>query len=296
MDFRQAFIDSLLTNTTLTKSISILDYLPNSVPANENVRHLPYLQAYGRIQPVFPYYYEISSLASYCLLYTEHGAGSLIIKKHNYAMPPDTLAFIDCNETHRIEIRQSPWSYTVFFISRELIPSLYDDIAGFGYVHRLSCESDIPNMMKQLMKLSAHGRTSFMQSKIILDMLLEIIIEQDRENRMTSHIPEYLIQIKYNFDTNYQTDFSLDYLEKEYHISKYRICREFGKQYNRSPIQYLNYRRFEAAKETLISTDKRIHEIGQMVGFENTNLLIRLFKKYTGVTPQNYRKKQLSVT
>jgi YesN/AraC family two-component response regulator len=46
----------------------------------------------------------------------------------------------------------------------------------------------------------------------------------------------------------------------------------------------------EAVKEALVATDKRINEIGRMVGYENTNHLIRLFKKYTGVTPSNYRK------
>ena len=46
----------------------------------------------------------------------------------------------------------------------------------------------------------------------------------------------------------------------------------------------------EAAKEALLNTDKKIVEIGRMVGFENPNSFIRNFEKCTGVTPLEYRK------
>ena len=55
-------------------------------------------------------------------------------------------------------------------------------------------------------------------------------------------------------------------------------------------IKYLNRIRIEKAKELLISTDEKIVEISQMVGIENTNHFIRLFKEKTGVTPLTYRR------
>jgi len=56
-------------------------------------------------------------------------------------------------------------------------------------------------------------------------------------------------------------------------------------------MQYLNDIRIKVAKEALISTDKRVNEIGRMVGFDNTNNFIRIFRKKTGATPLNYRKR-----
>lgn len=52
----------------------------------------------------------------------------------------------------------------------------------------------------------------------------------------------------------------------------------------------MNRIRIEKAKELLISTDEKIVEISQMVGIENTNHFIRLFKEKTGVTPLTYRR------
>jgi AraC-like DNA-binding protein len=40
----------------------------------------------------------------------------------------------------------------------------------------------------------------------------------------------------------------------------------------------------------LLSGDKRIHEIANEVGYENTNHFINLFKKETGLTPAAYRR------
>ncbi len=73
-------------------------------------------------------------------------------------------------------------------------------------------------------------------------------------------------------------------------MSRYRLCREFVKYFNESPIQYLNQKRIVMAKELLTQTDKRVNEVGQIIGFENTNHFIRLFKQKTGVTPLEFRR------
>ncbi len=81
----------------------------------------------------------------------------------------------------------------------------------------------------------------------------------------------------------------MEELEEQYHISKYRICREFSAAFGLPPLKYLNKRRIEAAQNLLLSGDKRIHEIAADVGYENTNHFINLFKKETGLTPLVYR-------
>lgn len=293
MDFCQAFLDSLHTNAALTKSISIQDYLPKAIVSESKVPGgLPCVLAYGSVAASYPYYYEISGLNAYCLLISESGSGSLSVDGNTYALTTDTLAFFDCTVRHRIDIRQSQWNYRVFFIAGSSVSSLYRLITdNHGNLHRLSPESAIPSMIHKFYdQLTKNEDATFLHMKFIFDILLEVVLEIKRQEKDTANFPDYLIKIKHNFDTNYQNSFSLDMLEREYHISKYRICREFSQAFDLSPIQYLNYKRIEAVKEALISTDKRINEIGRMVGFENTNHLIRLFKKYTGVTPLNYRK------
>jgi len=299
MDFHQSFLNALQTNTSLTKTFSIQSYLPKSISAPKViVENLPYVQAYGNIVSTYPYYYDISNLNCYCLLYTESGVGALTFDVRSYVLAPDTLAFIDCREKHRIEIKQSPWNYKVFFIEGNPVPFLHHTLVdNYENLHTFLSGSGIPNMLQKFYtQLDKNSEKTFLQAKFIIDILLEVILEKNRLEESDTHIADYLVEIKHNFDSNYQNSFSLDALEKEYHISKYRICREFTEYFDASPIHYLNHKRIEVAKEVLINTDKRINEIGRMVGFENTNHFIRLFKQQTGVTPLVFRKQPPALT
>ena len=46
-------------------------------------------------------------------------------------------------------------------------------------------------------------------------------------------------------------------------------------------------------KKILLTTDFSIHEVSSMIGYENTNHFINLFKKYVGSTPGKFRQKAL---
>lgn len=292
MNFQQSFLNSLKSNVALTKSISLMNYLPKTIKAASGIEeNLPYVQAYGDIQSAYPYYYELADLDSYCLVYTENGAGILTMNNLSSLLLPGTLALINCKELHRIEIKQSSWKFKIFFIKGNTIPFLYETIEKNGIVITFPLGSAVPNMIQKLyLELDKSEESTLILSKFILDILFEVVLENNRLSEGNTTLPDYLIQIKERFDSSYQKSFSLELLEKEYHISRYRICREFTKYFETSPIQYLNHRRIAVAKEALLQTDKRINEIGQMVGFENTNHFIRLFKQQTGVTPLEFRK------
>lgn len=55
-------------------------------------------------------------------------------------------------------------------------------------------------------------------------------------------------------------------------------------------LTYIQKVRINEAKELLKSTDLTLEEIGKRVGCNNSVSLVRLFKKYEGITPTAYRK------
>lgn len=58
-----------------------------------------------------------------------------------------------------------------------------------------------------------------------------------------------------------------------------------------SPLQYVTKVRMEKAKELLYSDINKISEIAELVGFENVYYFSNTFKKYYGLSPLNYIKK-----
>ncbi len=102
-------------------------------------------------------------------------------------------------------------------------------------------------------------------------------------------MPKHVMDMKNILDHNYSKKITLDYLESEFGISKYRLCHDFSRYMGIPPLQYLNHRRLEAARLLLLQSDECVHRIGEKVGIPNTNHFIRLFERSFGTTPQKYR-------
>lgn len=293
MNFRNQFIDSLNSSYILSPNDSVEKFIPFEVTTSESCEKcLPYIQALDRFQVSAPYHYKLSNLNSYCLIQTESGAGSLVLDGRTYDLVSGTIAFIDCRTRHDINIKNSPWHYNVIFANGISIDHLYGFITADNVsVHNYPIYSKIPKMITDIYSTKCAGAMEeIVRSKLLLDLIVEISIEKWKLTTSEKSIPDYLVKMRYSLDTLYSKSLTLDYFEQELHISKYRLCREFSYYFKKSPIQYLNKVRIDSAQTLLLTTDKRINEIGQMIGIENTNHFIQLFKKETGVTPLYFRK------
>ena len=68
------------------------------------------------------------------------------------------------------------------------------------------------------------------------------------------------------------------------------FCRFFRKITHRSPIDYLNYYRIEAACIRLAQGDESITEIALATGFNDISYFIKTFRRYKGISPLKYQK------
>lgn len=74
-------------------------------------------------------------------------------------------------------------------------------------------------------------------------------------------------------------------------VSKSECCRCFKRAAGLSPIEYLmKYRITESTKYMHRKTHESISEIAGAVGFNNTSYFNKVFKKYMGCTPTEYRQ------
>ena len=96
------------------------------------------------------------------------------------------------------------------------------------------------------------------------------------------------------FNENYNKPISIEQYAQEHLMSVNWFIHSFKEVMNVPPMQYIVSLRIAAAKGYLENSDKNINEISNIVGYENALYFSRLFKKYTGMTPSEYKKKNKS--
>lgn len=104
-------------------------------------------------------------------------------------------------------------------------------------------------------------------------------------------------------DTNIAITKCVDYIDKNYRepvtmeklcevsgVSKQYLCRLFRNTLDTRPMEYIAKRRIQSAKELLTGTKMSIEEIVEETGFCDSSYFCKLFKRYEGITPTQFRK------
>jgi AraC family transcriptional regulator of adaptative response / methylphosphotriester-DNA alkyltransferase methyltransferase len=108
---------------------------------------------------------------------------------------------------------------------------------------------------------------------------------------------EWVEQIADYIDRHYPNKLTLEMLAEECHGSPYHLQRTFKRVMQMTPTEYLVRRRIDEAKRALVDAEspRTVAEIAREVGIGSAAYLITLFKKMTGITPNEYRKMQTEV-
>ena len=85
-------------------------------------------------------------------------------------------------------------------------------------------------------------------------------------------------------------DLSLKSIAKQLNVSPAYFSGLFKKECGCTLTDYVNNMRLERAIKLLRNGERQIQSIAYESGFQDPNYFIRLFKKYTGMTPGQYRK------
>ena len=85
-------------------------------------------------------------------------------------------------------------------------------------------------------------------------------------------------------------DISIGQLADVSCLSRGYMVGLFKEKVGMAPQQYINKLKIEKAQLMLLTDDIQIKNVAYELGFTDHSYFIRLFKKITGFTPQNYRE------
>ncbi|WP_262678665.1 AraC family transcriptional regulator [Paenibacillus sp. J5C2022] len=92
-------------------------------------------------------------------------------------------------------------------------------------------------------------------------------------------------------ERHYHTLITLEDLAKIAACSTRQVTRIFKQMSDTTMVNYLHNLRVEKSKQLLLSTNDKVSSISAEVGFNDVSFFNRVFKKMTGYSPSEFRKK-----
>ena len=106
-----------------------------------------------------------------------------------------------------------------------------------------------------------------------------------KKEKLMNDITDYISK---NYCSN---DICIVAIAESVGINQYYLSHYFKEKTGDSIMRYIEELRIHKVKQLLLSTNLPLAEIAGKVGFSNSAILIRSFKKMEGITPGEYREK-----
>ena len=185
------------------------------------------------------------------------------------------IAFMEKDFSEEIKEWMSAWCKT--HITEEYELKTGSTVDRLSDIQKSFAECTLPGE-----QITGESQDEIAESETLSDKVRKRIVTNER---LKEQILNYL-------DENFMdSELSRQQVADRFEISIYSLSKMFNGQIGTGFVEYINSKRIEYAKALLLSTEKSVKEIAYIVGFTNAKYFTEIFKKYTGVTPIDFRNK-----
>ena len=138
-----------------------------------------------------------------------------------------------------------------------------------------------------LLELIRIAHTTRNQTKLLL--LSEYLLHDLQESYCSRQENPVVLNIKHYILQNIYRKITVDDAISQVFLSKEYCETLFRQETGMTIVTFINREKINLAK-TLLSSEHKLTTIAQMLGFEDYNYFSRVFKKYAGLSPLQYRK------
>ncbi len=246
-------------------------------------------------------------------VYVEKG---FIVHNHNGKTHILTAGDVLCiipGQVHSYTMAYEATIYNILF-SKEELSSFVDEISSIGIMREIFgfCTDSLPivklsipqrhdiNLLMTKMcdeqKVGSSGWKSMMRVYIV-----EFLIFFARAYAMAEHEKAvnttdgavyygYILKTLKFIEENFKDDITSVEIAANVGISSDYITKQFKKELEITPLEYLRKYRIAKAIELIKTTDMSISDISTACGFNDLSLFSRVFKQTFGLTPRDFKK------
>ncbi|UHA72846.1 response regulator transcription factor [Paenibacillus sp. 481] len=122
------------------------------------------------------------------------------------------------------------------------------------------------------------------------------LVHHTKEHALNKKSSELLmISARDYIQRNLGSDIGIDEIADYLGISCSYFSLLFKNHFGETFVEYVTKQRMELAKSLLTMTDKSVTQIGNMVGYSERRYFTKVFQKYAGMTPSEFREKHAPI-
>lgn len=262
----------------------------------------------GRIETLNHYVLDstLHQLSFYEVIFIEEGAGTLTLDENKTLISPGMIIFTSPGQVRCWEIEQDVRGYVLFF-EKDFLHLFFSDelfLYRFQYFHQYSRPNDMQLSEMPFVKClelvyaieEEFGQLQNDSNHLIRSLLYQLLVLLNRYYAGAYNVQRdtYVHPDFYRFrsllEKKFLNDQSVEAYTKMLNVSSgflNKICRQFS---GLSAQQMIHYKLISEIKKQLYQ-NKSSKEISYEFGFSDPSNFNRFFKKFTGTTPQQYRKR-----
>jgi len=232
--------------------------------------------------------------ASFQWIQTRSGGGMLELEGRSYPVGTGQGILLYPGVSHKYYPAQEPWFVNWITLTGKLVPDMlkYVRMPGSG-VYTLSHPQAVENRIHKAYRLltSQSYLKGIQASAMAYELLLDFLqyLEKEGEVSHSSNV-DRLQPVFDMIEENIHHPLSLEDMAEAIGVTPQYFCDLFKAVTNQRPVEYINQRRIDRAKELLIRAPQlKIHEIALDVGFESDSYFGTVFRKQEGVSPRQFR-------
>ena len=226
----------------------------------------------------FPFHFH----QSWSLAFIEYGSENIAFTDTNFLVSKNALQLIPPYSIHKNwNNKNNVWTYKALYISDDVIKNVAKKInIDYSYLASFPYFITYCNREFKINEVSIF--------KTIENLFLDTL-NTENKSHFNRNTDQSFDDILYYLAVNYNQTITLERLEKEFKVNKFKLQKSFKKNIGLTPSEYLTAIRIENSKK-LFYTDTPLVEIALESGFYDQSHFTHNFKKYVGVTPGSYKK------
>ena len=170
---------------------------------------------------------------------------------------------------HALDYLLKPYDETELFLSIDSAMHYVDQVKAGQLQPLPQVETETPAGGASGTEMPGEGEAGHVQ-------------EESGEDKTVSRMRHYV-------EEHYMEDISVLDIASAFGYSEAYFCKLFKQNFGKNFVTYLTEYRVELAKKALAELSCNVKEVGQRVGYADSNYFTKVFRRITGMSPSEYR-------